>query len=85
MNSSLDDGGPAHPVRLPTPDAPRINGDPPPTELNTGMSLRDHFAGLALQGLLASQVEASREQFAEYAYKAADAMLIARKKAGDHP
>lgn len=44
-----------------------------------GMSLRDYFAAKAMQGLLASEVYAPREEFAESAYKMADAMLKARE------
>ena len=42
------------------------------------MSLRDHFAATAMQGLMASNVQASMEAFANQAYKMADAMLKVR-------
>jgi hypothetical protein len=42
-----------------------------------GMTLRDHFAGLAMQGLLARKPMSGAEQ-AHEAYKIADAMLKAR-------
>lgn len=45
-----------------------------------GMSLRDYFAAKALQGLLASETQASPDVFAAAAYQAADAMLKARAK-----
>jgi hypothetical protein len=45
---------------------------------HTGMTLRDYFAAKAMQGLLASEVEASMKEFAEKAYAMSDAMLKAR-------
>ena len=64
-----DDGGPAFPVIA------SICRD------SNGMSLRDHFAGLALQGLLANSdaLNGLYSTFAEAAYKYADAMLRERK------
>lgn len=41
------------------------------------MTLRDHFAAVALQGLLASEVNAPMTEFAETAYIVADLMLKA--------
>lgn len=47
-----------------------------------GMTLRDHFAGQALQGMLARPggmvIGATPDAFAAQAYSFADAMLIAR-------
>lgn len=40
-----------------------------------GMTLRQYYAGLALQGLLASDVHASHESFASAAVKLADTLL----------
>jgi hypothetical protein len=45
-----------------------------------GMTLRDYFAAKAMQGLLASDIRAEKELFAEHAYKMADAMLKEREK-----
>jgi hypothetical protein len=45
-----------------------------------GMDLRDYFAAKAMQGLLASEVFASKTEFAERAYEVADAMMKARGK-----
>jgi hypothetical protein len=46
-----------------------------------GMSLRDWFAGLALNGMLSDpNLSAEPEEFADYAYRHADAMLKARCK-----
>jgi hypothetical protein len=46
----------------------------------SGMTLRDYFAAKAMQGLMASNVRASLEAFANQAYKMADAMLKAREE-----
>jgi hypothetical protein len=45
-----------------------------------GMTLRDYFAAQAVQGLLASEVNAPLKVFAIRAYAIADAMLEARTK-----
>ena len=44
-----------------------------------GMTLRDYFAAKAMQGLLASDVEASMPEFARRSYQMADEMLKARE------
>ena len=46
------------------------------------MTMRDHFAGLAMQGLLTAEEvgEYSNEHVAEIAYVIADAMLKERNK-----
>lgn len=43
MKEAINTGGPAFPVRLPIPGATHANNEPIPTELHTGMSLRDYF------------------------------------------
>jgi hypothetical protein len=48
---------------------------------NFGMTLRDYFAGLAMQGLLAADAERERwnaRDYANSAYVQADAMIKAR-------
>jgi hypothetical protein len=69
---TTNDGGPAFPGFA----SDISNGD--------GMSLRDWFAGKAMQGILSAQVHGLgvefAEQFAKLAYKQADAMLAAREK-----
>ena len=60
-----------------------MNAFPNPNNTEqTGMSLRDWFAGLAMQGELASQdsenIIESLELLASYAYEVADAMMKAR-------
>ena len=51
-------------------------------ELREGISLRDHFAGLAMQGLMAADVRVvwDNESIADLAYDQADAMLERREK-----
>ena len=54
-------------------------------DIREGISLRDHFAGLAMQGLLAAD---KRRQLDEkgvclIAYSQADKMLMERSKRGD--
>lgn len=44
----------------------------------TGMTLRDYFAAKAMQGLLASEVNAPMKTFANMAYNMADLMMEAR-------
>ena len=44
------------------------------------MTMRDHFAGLAMQGLIAADVDYSNELLVNYAYILADAMLLERVK-----
>jgi hypothetical protein len=66
-------GGSAHPVRLKRDDGG--------TDHHYGMSMRDYFAGQALAGLLASELNyAKMGEYAESAYEAADAMLVQRTK-----
>lgn len=89
--AATTDGGPAFPVPVSADSGGGLNYARDP-----GMSLRDYFAGLALQGELASQhPETSHEEAKEYAFPAerkrlagwcyamADAMVAARTaKAG---
>ena len=44
-------------------------------EYNVGITLREHFAGLAMQALLASNVRTSMENFANRAVSMADKLL----------
>ena len=48
---------------------------------SNGMAMRDYFAAKAVQGLLASEVNAPLKVFAIRAYAVADAMLEARNAA----
>jgi hypothetical protein len=63
----INDGGPAFPTH---------------EDMQEGMTLRDHFAGLAMQALLARttyHIEDAPRDIAEEAYDYADAMLKARE------
>ncbi len=73
MNEPKPDGGPAF---------PGINADVT-NDMHNGMTLRDWFAGMALQGLLAgdSEQSISNETAAKIAYDQADAMLKERERA----
>ena len=56
-----------------------MNAFPNPNRTDQeGMTLRDYFAAKAMQGLLASEVNAPIETFAKQAYAMADKMLEAR-------
>ena len=80
----IDDGGPAFP--MPSGDEPRVNTT---THYNEGMSLRDWFAGKAIDSNMREAVEwynAGTQcdvyaRAASGAYRMADAMLAARKGA----
>lgn len=50
------------------------------TTSSEGMDLRDYFAGMAMQGLLASDVVDTMEVFAVTSYQIADLLLKARSK-----
>jgi hypothetical protein len=53
MTDPIDDGGPAYP--MPSGPEPRVDTF---THYNEGMSLRDHFAGLAMQGMAPEYLKA---------------------------
>ena len=81
-----EDGGPAFPLLPPVDETGRTAvGYPFPSD---GMSLRDHLAGRAMQGWLASYgpqaqhpVSAGKAlHIARQAYAMADAMLVVRKE-----
>jgi len=80
MNPEIDDGGPAFPAG-PFGDTMhgedgRVRHQYPATE---GMSLRDYFAGKALQALiLSANLKDPINQFAKESYKMADAMILHR-------
>lgn len=78
--NSINDGGPAFPRPV-----SEIQGTRVTHQSQTGMSLRDHFAGQALLGYMMScslhdQPHIWAPKMAEYAYIQADAMLAARTK-----
>ena len=51
-------------------------------DIREGISLRDHFAGLALQGTLARACP-NTDTLAEFVYRIADLMLAEREKRND--
>jgi hypothetical protein len=70
MSTQQEDGGPAFPTA--------------PTDMKCGtfgMTLRDWFAGMAMSGILGSDLDATTvsETVATIAYHQADAMLAARE------
>ena len=70
MSTTPKDGGPAFPLH-----------NPHYTSTEQGMSLRDWFAGMALQGLSVNRYYDSHgKNMADAAYRFADAMLIARTR-----
>lgn len=82
--TKINDGGPAFPRSQKAALSPitDVNGD----DIQSGMSLRDHFAGMALQGLLANPFEPVigkaeediAKHFSRISYIYADAMIAAR-------
>lgn len=79
MNHLHDEstGGPAFPaMEVRTEDTQDLVAN-----ASQGMTLRDWFAGKALEGIFASNAQgATYEHISEAAYKAADAMLAERNK-----
>ena len=73
MNAPIKDGGPAFPVAS-YPDA---NGQI--CWGTDGMTLRDWFAGQALQAIAARNTDRTYLDDAEEAYSFADAMITARE------
>lgn len=79
MSGPINDGGPAFPV----PQELDGQGMPRTAQECNGMSLRDWFAGQAVNGLIAQTVRpVSAATLAAEAFKVADAMLTERAKAG---
>jgi len=74
--SGRDTGGPAFP-------RPSSKNDDIYVESQQGMSLRDWFAGMALQGLIACPTvrpSMKNEEYANISYGLADAMIAEREK-----
>ena len=79
--STPDDGGPAYPSRLPKNRDQHLLDN-----INSGMTLRDWFAGQALSGMMAYQnpsrgdfhTNCDDETISKCAYSYADAMIAAR-------
>ena len=77
--SERDDGGPAYPAHCPAhEDYPDYYA-----QGMAGMTLRDHFAGLAMQAIVTAQPTCGdRPRIAKGAYMMADAMLAERNDEG---
>jgi hypothetical protein len=82
MSDKINDGGQAFPFEYDANNASSIVPHP-------GMSLRDWFAGMALQGMLAcpqnykfedSGLDSGIDGLSKCAYKQADAMIAERSK-----
>jgi len=76
---SIEDGGPTFPTIKWERDE---DGNFYPNE-SEGMTLRDHFAGLVMQGMLSGKpikYVGDIEKYATQAYEIADAMLRAREE-----
>jgi len=96
MSNPIKDGGPAFPVPMFTRQA---DGQPMSAgeffEGGCGMTLRDHFAGIALQGIAAVTIQSAagsranpdetKAELANACYAIADAMLAARQPKEDAP
>ena len=79
MNTPINNGGPAFPVPPPVAETDGVMMLWRHAE--GGMSLRDYFAGQALAGMQASvAANWTTIEFAQQAYKMADAMLTAREE-----
>lgn len=72
MSKPINDGGPAFPTS-PWQAGQSIGDD--------GMTLRDYFAAVALQGMIGTPLydETGNEEAACLCYQQADAMLVVRK------
>ena len=75
-----NDGGPVHPVRIPTGGVHAVD-EPAPSELHTGISLRDYFAAHADErAWLQHHYESDGISSVAWRYRYADAMLAEREK-----
>ena len=79
--SGVKDGGPAFPMQG-TNIIDHPNYGMIATDAQSGMSLRDWFAGQALAGYVAHNPESLDVDLARVAYNTADAMLVQRGKGG---
>jgi hypothetical protein len=82
MKTEIKDGGPAFPLCTLNPS------DGTKFLWQQGMTLRDHFAGLAMQAIFSRSESISCpqsrlddvEKWADYSYQIADAMIAARER-----
>ena len=84
MRNTIKDGGPAFPRSGFETNYPTDKGNPV-----EGMSLRDWFAGMVLQGVVIPNknfdILNNHKEYAEHAYLFADAMLVQREKGTPTP
>jgi hypothetical protein len=83
MSAPINDGGPAFAL-APTASTMKPNADGAGHivthyGMESGMSLRDYFAGKALHGLLALDNYGKWDELAKCSYRISDAMLKARE------
>jgi len=71
-----DTGGHAFPHQLDIPNEYGINI----RHRSRGMTLRDWFAGMAMQGMLSASENYQTIELAKYAFDVADAMIQERSK-----
>lgn len=69
------DGGPAFPHEYKFSDGTANRDD--------GMTLRDWFAGMALQGYIAARIEVGEQTLTNLCYAKADAMIEERGRDGN--
>lgn len=83
IEQNKDDGGPAFPYTMWDKDS---IGEMVPRQLITGLSIRDYFAGQALNALISGNAtvrgggDATPQDYPRWAYELADAMLKERSK-----
>ena len=74
-----DNGGPAYP--MPSGPEPRHNET---THYNEGMTLLDHFAGLAMQAMASfgttEDIAKAAKEYAEASYTLAEAMIAEKRR-----
>jgi hypothetical protein len=74
MSDTKNTGGPAYPVKLSVPNYSFMVEHP-------GMTLRDYFAAMAMQGIVANcRSIGGDDGTAEVSFRLADAMLKAREQ-----
>ena len=79
MSNTQDNGGPAYP--MPSGPEPRVNST---THYNEGMTLLDHFAGLAMQSIVmradVSVLTDRKDMISAGAYHIAVAMIAEKRR-----
>ena len=82
MTNKPNTGGAAFPSNM--PPMYKVSKDQPTEIVPDGMTLRDWFAGMALQGMMSGNIvkkdKLLYEKLALYAYEQADEMIAEREK-----